>query len=202
MHVRVAGSNDVFAAKGVNAFGIPDTSRRYYDPKYTVADMGLVDFVKVKNLHGELTATRADDTWSLGELPEGEQVDKSTLDKIGRSLSLRINGIVGKGLTLAEYGLDGTRRIEWSTTEDETTTNHGFTIGRMEEGRYYVKADDNDFVIQVSETALKTPLQATSFSKPIGEEAQAPPPPPGGMPGMGGMDGPPRGLPPRLPPTP
>jgi hypothetical protein len=80
----------------------------------------------------------------------------------------------GKELT-PEMGLDGTTRVEWTTTEEpppaddgtqgeSVVRKHGLTVGAPTESMAYVKSDENAFVVKTYDSGMKSLREATLAS--------------------------------------
>jgi hypothetical protein len=171
-NVRRAGSDDVFAVRGVSAWSIGDTARRYFEASYAKSDKDEVNSFTVKNAQGTHTFLRAGGLWSEEGLPEGATLHQLELDALANTLlNVRLSDVVGKGAK-PEHGFDGGARVEWTITEDGGTSTFGYTVGALADGKRFVKADDKDFVVSVLESGVQRAVETDfAFIQLDGSEA-------------------------------
>jgi len=151
MNIRLEGKNDVYQAQGATVWSIPSSTRSYIDTKYIDIDKEKLTSVMIANPKGRLTFTKEGDSWKLNELPAGAKLDDSKVKTlINKASSLTINEPIGKTIK-PEYGLPGDTEVVLVSTEDDTTKTTRYTIGGQKgDQHYYMKADDNDFVVTIS----------------------------------------------------
>jgi len=163
MNVRVADETEVYISRGSTAWSISDAPNRYYDTSYVKVELDDITSLAIRNPSAAFTATRENGTWSATELPEGMGIDSSKLDSLARSLlTVRIAEPVGTSVE-STHGLNQGSRVEWTVSVDDQTASNGYTIGGLADGKHYVKADDNDFVVLVNESSLSKALSDFDF---------------------------------------
>ena len=184
VNVRKAGEKEVYEAKGVSEYQLKNSARGFYDSSYTATPFDSIDRFTVKNPSGTFTLQRrADKTWYV-EGNEAAPVDANEADSLVRRVAtIRMSEPAGKEIT-PEMGLDGSTRVEWSTTEapppaddgtqgESVVRNHGLTVGATSETMAYVKSDDNAFVVKTYDSGMKPLREATVASlapKPVDPE--------------------------------
>ena len=188
VNVRTVGEKEVYEAKGVSEYQLKNNARGFYDSAYTSTPFDSIDRFTVKNPSGTFTLVRrADRTWYV-EGNEAAPVDANEADSLVRRVAtIRMSEPAGKAIT-PEMGLDGSTRVEWSTTDapppaddgtqgESVVRNHGLTVGATSETMAYVKSDENEFVVKTYDSGMKPLREATVASlapKPEGEaEAEA-----------------------------
>jgi hypothetical protein len=188
VNVRTAGEKEVYEAKGVSEYQLKSNARGFYDSSYTSTPFDTIDRFTLKNPSGTFTLVRHDDrSWHV-EGNEAAPVDANEADSLVRRVAtIRMSEPAGKEIT-PEMGLDGSTRVEWSTTEapppaddgtqgESVVRKHGLTIGATVETMAYVKSDANDFVVKTYDSGMKPLREATVASlapKPAGDpEAEA-----------------------------
>jgi hypothetical protein len=132
----------------------------------------------VSNAQGRLSFAKQGDSWTLGELPEGETLDQNKVKAFVNKVSnLNLEEPVGKEMK-PEYGLrEGAEVFLVSGTEADTVSKR-YVIGAQRPGEqsFYAKADDNDWVVAVSKWSAEDTLKKglADFVKPAEktEEAQ------------------------------
>jgi hypothetical protein len=200
IHLRYADKDDVYQAAGMSAWSVHSKVRNYIDTKYLSLEKDKVNALTVTNPKGQLTFTRqGEEGWALAELPPDEELDQSQVTLlVNRMSNVNLSQPLGKEVK-PEYGLaQGTRVVLVSSEEGETVTT-SYTIGAMTGEEYYLKADDNEFVITVAKwaTGEATEKVAADFVKKEPEAGASPAPAPGAMP-PGAM--PPGAMPPGMMP--
>ena len=156
LHVRDGKSEDVYTTRGVSAWSIADQDRRYFDTKYLVHTADQIDSFRVKNLQGDHTLIKVGDAWQEEGALDPAAIEASEAASLVRTLmNLRVDTPTSAE-PLPEHGLGGSVRVEWTVTEDETTTSHGYTVGApSSEGKRYVRSDaDGAWVIEVLDSTV------------------------------------------------
>ena len=164
MHVREASNDEVFTTRGVSAWSIADQNRRYYDTKYLEHGADDIDSFRVRNAQGDHTFIRVDGEWQIEGTEGSAGLEISEVASLVRTLmNVRIHEPVSKEIE-PQHGLDGRVRVEWSVTENETTTPHGYTVGaEASDGKRYVQADGNEWVIEVLNSTVTRAIE-TDFA--------------------------------------
>jgi len=172
-NVRLAGTDDVYQVRGASAWGIGDSSRRFWEPSYVKVDKDDIDSMAIRNAQGAHSFARAEGAWSLPEgAPEGASVDGKELDSLaGMLLNVRLAEVVGTEV-LPAFGLSDGARVEWTITENEQTTTFGYSVGAVVDTHRYVKADHLDFVVKVLDSGVKRAAETDfAFVTLDGEDA-------------------------------
>jgi hypothetical protein len=151
MHIRFEGDNNVYQAQGTTVWAIPSTTRSYIETKFIEIDKDKLTSVMIANPKGKLTFTKEGDSWKLNELPAGAKLDDSKVKTlIDKARKVTINEPIGKTLK-PEYGLPGDTEVVLVSTEDDTTKTTRYMIGGQKgDQHYYLKSDDNDYVVTIS----------------------------------------------------
>jgi hypothetical protein len=58
-------------------------------------------------------------------------------------------------------GLDGTTSVRWTREADGQSEAGGYVVGALVDGKRYVKADDQPWVIQVTDSSIKRAVETT-----------------------------------------
>lgn len=155
MHVRDASSQDVYTSRGVSAWSIADQERRYFDTAYLEHAAEDIDSFRVRNSHGDHTLVLVGEDWQEEGSEDPAATDSAEAASLIRTLmNIRVDTPVGQD-ALPQHGLDGTVRVEWTVTENETTTPHGYTVGAASsDGKRYVQSDGNAWIIEVLDSSV------------------------------------------------
>ncbi|MFT4623346.1 MAG: hypothetical protein ACI8PZ_002002 [Myxococcota bacterium] len=179
MQVRRDGEAEVYQLRGVTAWSVPDSQRRFYDTDYVKGSLNSVTSLRIKNAQGDHTLVRMGGAWSSEELENPSDLNADEADALARTLlSVRISEPVGKQV-LPEHGLDGTVRVEFTALEEDVTAARGYTVGALiDDGKRYVKSDDSEWVVAVLDSnvvrAVETDFKFLEGAPP--EEADNQPP--------------------------
>ncbi len=189
IHTRRADEDEVYLARGVSAWAISDRVSSYVDTAYVKVEDPTE--VSVQNPKGTINLVKGDGgEWRVTELPVEAVVDDSKVKAfVSSARSIRMSDPVGKE-TKPEYGLEGATLVVLKN-KDKTVS---YAIGSLTGDDYYVKADDNDYVVKVSKWSVERLLDQTPekfIKEPVKPTAPSGMPP--GMPG---------GLPQGFPPMP
>ena len=181
IHARFADQDNVYLARGLSAFALSERPTTYVDTQYVKVDDASA--ITVTNPGGTIHISKAEGGhYVVQELPADADVDDSRVKSfVNSATNVQLAEPVGKEIK-PEYGLDGSTKVE--ITAGEKTVS--YVIGALKDEKFYVKADNSDFVVLVSKWAVES-LQKQTPDKFIKE--QAAPTPPGG--GPGGMQLPP-----------
>jgi hypothetical protein len=161
VNVRLPGSDDVFAARGLTAYALPDVARRFWKPEFIDLKADDLSTWTVTNANGTRTLSRAGGSWSMADLPPGHSVVQAEVDALARMLlTVRIADVVGTAVTPG-MGLDGTTSVRWTREADGQSEAGGYVVGALVDGKRYVKADDQPWVIQVTDSSIKRAVETT-----------------------------------------
>ena len=173
MHVRDGSRQDVYTSRGVSAWSIADQDRRYFDTKYLEHSAEDIDSFRVRNSHGDHTLVRVGEEWQEEDAEDPTSTHSAEAASLIRTLmNVRVDTPIGRD-ALPQHGLDGSVRVEWTVTEDETTTVHGYTVGAVtSEGNRYVQADDDAWVIEVLDSSISRAVDTEFAFLTAASEAQ------------------------------
>lgn len=158
IHVRFAGADEVHRARGVTEYSISARVGSYVETQYVNVETDKLNEIQVTNAHGTLTFRKEGDQWALAELPAGRELDQSKVKSFASSVArLSLKEPVGKEVK-PEYGLDGGTKVVLVATVDDKPKTVTYTVGAevADANAHYVKADDQDFVVLVSDWATKS----------------------------------------------
>ena len=179
MQVRPDGAEEVYVLRGVTAWSVPDTSRRFFDSSYVSAKLDDVTRLRIRNAQGNHEVIQMGGTWGSEELEDPNAVHQAEVAAIARNLTtVRIAKPIGREVK-PEHGLDGSVRVEFNVVEDDQSVSYGYTVGaRHEDAMRYVKADHSDWVVAVLESNVIRAIE-TDFlfleGEPPDEAAGQPP---------------------------
>jgi hypothetical protein len=153
-HVRLAGDDEVYSARGIAVWNVRTDARSYIEPLYVDVDRQNLTAVTVQNAHGTLTFRSGDDGWSLAELPAASERDAAAIGALVNALSrLNIQAPVATELR-PEYGLDDGAHVTLAWTAEDSTEALSYVVGaEAGDGSYYAKADGNDHVVTIPKYA-------------------------------------------------
>ncbi|MBN1655814.1 MAG: DUF4340 domain-containing protein [Deltaproteobacteria bacterium] len=151
IHIRYQGDNNVYQVKGATVWSIPTSTRSYIETKYIDVAKDKLNSVMIANPKGKLSFTKQGDAWTLSELPAGAKLDDSKVKSlIDKASSINISEPIGKSIK-PEYGLPGDTEVVLVSAEKDSTTTKHYAIGAAKgDQHYYLKADDNDYVVAIS----------------------------------------------------
>lgn len=195
MHVRAEGDEDVYLARGLSVWSIHDEPSHYIDTTYL--KVAQPTRVAVESAAGSLHLQKSPaGEWTVGQLPPDTRVDQNKVETLANAASeLQITAPVGKTV-LPEYGLSEGTQVTVSAG-DRTVR---YSIGAKVDSAYYVKAEDQPFVVKVAQYALDDLLRQTADDLIARADADPPQGAPQGMMPPGMM--PPGMMPPGMPPLP
>jgi hypothetical protein len=169
MNVRRDGTDEVYVIHGTNAWSIPDTGSRYFDTSYIKADATKLAQVTVKNAKGTLVLKHDASGWVDAGNPGLPLDQKQVGNAIRRLTDLRISKPVSDQVD-PKFGLDGSTRVEWTTTGDDgNVATSAYDVGSEADNLRYVKADDKSWVVQIASSSVAQVLTLTAadlLSKP------------------------------------
>jgi hypothetical protein len=158
MHVRRAGEDAVYLARGVSAWKISDRIESYIANEYIKIDDPTE--VRVQNAFGPLDLQKQEDgTWLIAQLPPGTPVDDSRVRSfVSAARSVRLARPVGKTVK-PEYGLGEAARARVVIKSAENLVS--YSVGAFDGDEVYVKDDANDFVVKVRKYAVDSLIGQT-----------------------------------------
>lgn len=176
IHVRLAGANEVFWARGVSSWALSSQISSYVDTEYVKVEDPQK--VIVENEHGSFTLEKVAGAWTLAGAADPGQVDASKIDSFVRSAAtVRMTEPVGTEVTeahgLGEGAVVTLTGLKEKDGEDEDgegtkeTFTASYVVGSEKDGKFHVKAEDATHVVLVSKWAvekIKT-QKATDFLK-------------------------------------
>jgi hypothetical protein len=187
VHARFADKDEVFLARGISAWAISERVRTYVKGDYVSVEAPTQ--VRVVGAGGARTVTLSkgeDGEWTVGELAAGLPVDEAKVSTfVNSARNVQLAAPVGKA-SKAEFGLGDAATVVTLKSEKGETT---YRIGALVDGKYYLKADDNEYVVLVSKFAVEKMVDDGPDKFVKEKEAPAPP---SGRPGL------PPGLPPGM----
>jgi hypothetical protein len=180
VYLRVDGGAEVYQVKGFSDFVFKDAARNYWATNYVEFDKAQATSLGVhKGTELSLTFTKQGDAWAVTGGPEGAQGKKDKVEELlTKASALRMQEPAGKDVT-PEMGLgDGAIRVEYATTSADgaSTATGGFVIGAEKDGKHYVQAQGNPFVVLVPKYVVQPFLDATPDA--LTESAAPPAAPP------------------------
>jgi len=158
MHVRRAGEDEVYLARGVSAWKISDRIESYVANEYIKIDDPTE--VRVQNAFGPLDLQKqGDGTWLIAQLPPGTPVDDSRVRSfVSAARNMRLARPVGKTVK-PEYGLGDAARARVVIKSEESLVS--YSVGAFDGDEVYVKDDANDFVVKVRKYAVDSLIGQT-----------------------------------------
>ena len=144
-------SNDVMAAKNLSVWTISAAPGGYVDTLLAEVDAASVNRVTVVNGKGTLDFTRQGDGWTTAaEIPEGKLIDSKKVDDLVSRLSRVTMTVPVDRTDKPEYGLATGARVTLTAVKDNQPTTLAYTVGAKLKETYYLKRDDNPFIVSVS----------------------------------------------------
>lgn len=159
VNVRIPGTDDVFAARGLTAYTLPDAARRFWKPEYVDLKADDLSTWTLTNPNGTATLHRADGQWSMPDLPPGHSLVTAEVDALARMLlTVRIADVAGTAAT-PDMGLDGSTVVRWTREVDGQSEAGGYVVGALVDGKRYLKADDRPWIVQVADSGIKRAVE-------------------------------------------
>ncbi len=178
--VRFTDSNKVFEAAGLSVWNINSSSSNYIDTSYIDVDESTLKDVKIINPKGSLHFVKQGSEWTMPELPPQETAANSASDTetdtvkateskikegdikrlINKVAKITISDPVGKTVK-PEYDLNKGATVTLSGTKDNKPFTITYKIGKKDDSSRYVKADNKEFVIKVSNYTVEDATEKT-----------------------------------------
>lgn len=163
-HVRLAGQDAVYTARGLSEWSIKDRPSSYWDPEVVDLDLDSATDITVQTREGaNIHLARGDGGWTFeGEVPEGEMIDPDKLDRLAAAACmLRLRGPVGTD-PLPEHGLEPpAARVTVTMAQDDASQVYSYELGNTVDGQTYLQLPDNPFVVTVSEHSTEDLTRAS-----------------------------------------
>ena len=179
VHARFADKDEVFLARGISAWAISERVRTYVKGDYVSVEAPTE--VRVVGAGGRtVTLSKGEGgKWTVGELAAALPVDEAKVSTfVSSARNVQLAAPVGKE-SKAEFGLgEGATVVTLKSEKGETT----YRIGALVDGKYYLKADDNDYVVQVSKYSVEKMVDDGPDKFVKEKEAPAAPSGPPGLP--------------------
>jgi hypothetical protein len=158
VNVRKGDANEVFSVRGFTAWSIGDQASRYFDTEYVKADVDTLDSLTVINTNGDFTLEKDGTGWHIAGAEAGTLLNETKVQELLAAVTrVRMTEPAGKTDRPA-WGLTRDRRVEWTSTESSETNGSGYTIGAEVDGKIYVRADRNPFVVLVTSSTVSKAL--------------------------------------------
>ena len=158
VNVRKGDTDDVFSVRGFTAWSIGDQASRYFDTAYVSADVETLDSLTVINSNGNFTLEKDGTGWHIAGSEEGTLVNETKIQELLSAVTqVRMTEPAGKTAPPA-WGLTRDHRVEWTSADGDESSGSGYTIGAEVDGKVYVKADANPFVVRVTSSTLTKAL--------------------------------------------
>ncbi|HTP07078.1 MAG TPA: DUF4340 domain-containing protein [Anaerolineae bacterium] len=105
-HVRLGGQDNVYVARGLNAFEAATDANGWINPTYLSVPQNNILSASIENAQGKFEFSNNANVWSLKNLPSGAQFNQQELLTLLATLgSLNMQSPLGK-TAKPEYGLD------------------------------------------------------------------------------------------------
>ncbi|MBT3218379.1 MAG: DUF4340 domain-containing protein [Proteobacteria bacterium] len=172
VHLRRVGANEVYSSRGISEWSIRDVPNSYVDTTYIDIDKDTIDSVIVQNTNGRFSFVKEGGVWSLDTLTEEDEFNADEMKTLlGKVAKIRLRTPIGE--PLPAHGLDTGISVTFTFTQDEQTEASGFIIGNQTDDGYYVQANNNPYVVEVSTYSVKklVEMEAADFiAEPEEEE--------------------------------
>lgn len=166
VHVRVAGTNDVFEGRGLSEWSIAASNRQYLDTDYAKVDVSKLGKVTLTRPDLALTFTKTADAWTVDGLDDGVTADSAKIASFVDGLAtVTMSDVAGKEAK-PEYGLYTGAKLAFFGTDGAPLTPAGYTVGAIAESSVFVRADGNPFVIKANKAPFEqvATAQAADFA--------------------------------------
>jgi hypothetical protein len=193
VHVRLAGEDEVYEARGLSEWTVKDRASSYW--KAEVVDLDVDQAVGITlqvRDRPPVILGKGEGGWTYDvEVPAGVLIDPDKVTRLAEAAcKLRMREPMGQE-SKPEYGLDSpAAQVHVTTQVDDATETFTYTLGNTVDGKVYLRTEGSPWIVTVSEYSAKTLLEASQESLVIAEEA----PLPEGLGGMGGLGGLPPGF--------
>lgn len=161
VYLRVDGGADVWQVKGLSEFTFKETARSYWPANYISFDEDKASSFTLSRDGWTVSFDKAGDAWTLDGGPEGRAASSEAVGKVvAKAAAIRLGDPVGKDVK-PEYGFETGLKVDWATADGDQTVTGSFVVGAEADGKRYVQAQGNPFVVTVPAYALKELLEAT-----------------------------------------
>ncbi|MEE2755543.1 MAG: DUF4340 domain-containing protein [Myxococcota bacterium] len=143
MHARYDGQDEVYLARGVQAWNLSHQIDDYADTDYVRLE-GATE-MRILNQHGAIDAQQNEDgTWSVAQLPPDVVIDLARVRSLVRAAqTIKLNLPAGRELK-PEYGLGQNARATVFLKGPSGSVS--YAVGAETDRYVYLKAEGKDFV--------------------------------------------------------
>ncbi len=151
-HVRLAGQDNVYVARGINSFEAATAVASWIDTTYLSVSQNNLLSATIENAQGKFEFTNQGNTWTMKNLPGGQQLDQTKVPvMLARLGSLTMVRPLGKEAK-PEYGLDKpSATVTVVVSETNSTRVYTLKVGAQDgEGNYAVISSDSTWYVRVA----------------------------------------------------
>ncbi len=179
-HVRLGGQDNVYVARGINAFEAATDVNGWINPTYLSVPQSDILSASIENAQGKFEFANNANAWTMKNLPGGAQFNQQELmTLLARLGSLNMQSPLGKEAR-PEYGLDKPSATVTAVVSDTNATKvYTLKIGAQDsEGNYPVISSDSTWYVKVPGASVEPFINAKTETF----LAQATPTPEGALP--------------------
>ncbi len=150
-HVRLGGQDNVYVARGINAFEAATDANGWINPTYLSVPQSNILSASIENAQGKFDFANNANVWTMKNLPGGAQFNQEELlSLLARLGSLNMQSPLGKQAK-PEYGLDKPSATVTAVVSDTNATKvYTLKIGAKDgEGNYPVISSDSTWYVKV-----------------------------------------------------
>lgn len=162
IYLRVDGGTDVYQAKGLSAWTFKDSARGFLGSNFIDVDKATLSALTVTNATGTVELVHTGDVWSLGGANPGPADQTAVNALLDKATKVRLAEPLGSD-DVPSYGLDApTVRVTYTVVDGDSSTQGSYSIGSMNDGKYYVRADGSPFVASSPSYRIDDLISATA----------------------------------------
>ena len=156
-HVRLGGQDNVYVARGINAFEAATDVNGWINPTYVSVPQNNILSASIENAQGKFEFSNNANVWSMKNLPSGAEFNQqeliTLLDRLG---SLNMQSPLGKEAK-PEYGLDKPSATVTAVVSDTNSTKVTILkIGAKDSaGNYPVISSDSTWYVTVPAASVE-----------------------------------------------
>jgi hypothetical protein len=161
-HVRLGGQDNVYVARGINAFEAAADVNGWITPTYLSVPQNNILSASIENAQGKFEFSNNANVWSMKNLPSGAQFNQQELIALlARLGSLNMQSPLGKDAR-PEYGLDKPSATVTAVVSDTNSTKvTTLKIGaRDSAGNYPVISSDSTWYVTVPAASVEPFINA------------------------------------------
>jgi hypothetical protein len=165
-HVRLGGQNNVYVARGINAFEAANDVNGWINLTYLSVPQSNVMSASIENAQGKFEFSNNANVWTMKGLPGGTQFNQTALTGLlGRLGSLAMISPLGKAAK-PEYGFDKPSATVTVVVSDTNSTKvYTLKIGAKDsEGNYPAISSDSTWYVKVPAASVEPFLNAKTES--------------------------------------